>query len=95
MKACEPVQPAALVPVTVYVVVEEGEATTVAPVVLLRPVDGVHEYVVAPVAVSEELLPAQIAAVPPTPTVGLLLIVSVPGTLLLTHTNPGVEISQS
>ena len=36
------VQPAALVPVTVYDVVTVGHAFTVAPVVALKPVAGVH-----------------------------------------------------
>ena len=36
------VQPLASVPVTVYVVVEEGLAETLAPVVLLNPVAGDH-----------------------------------------------------
>ena len=35
-----PVQPLRLVPVTVYVVVDEGEAFTVDPVVALSPVEG-------------------------------------------------------
>ncbi len=38
-----PVQEAALVPVTVYVVVAEGFAETVAPDVAERPVEGDHE----------------------------------------------------
>jgi len=36
-------QPLALVPVTVYTVVEPGEAFTTEPVVALRPVPGIHE----------------------------------------------------
>jgi len=36
------VQPLASVPVTVYVVVEEGLAETLAPVVVLSPVAGDH-----------------------------------------------------
>jgi hypothetical protein len=40
------------VPVTVYVVVEVGFAVTGEPVVELSAVDGVHVYVVAPLAVS-------------------------------------------
>ena len=36
------VHPAAEVPVTVYVVVETGDAVTVEPVVLLNPAAGVH-----------------------------------------------------
>jgi len=46
-----PVQPAALVPVTVYVVVAAGLAETDAPVVAESPVDGVQVYVEAPLAV--------------------------------------------
>ena len=49
------VQPLLSVPVTVYVEVEAGDAVTVAPVVALSPVAGVHEYVVAPLAVSVAL----------------------------------------
>ena len=51
-----------LVPVIVYVMVAEGFAVTVAPVVALKPVDGDHEYVLAPKAVSVAELPAQIVA---------------------------------
>ena len=39
-------------PVTVEVVVEEGLAVTLGPVVVLSEVDGLHEYVFAPLAVS-------------------------------------------
>lgn len=53
-------QPLALVPETVYVVVVVGPAVTVAPVVPDNPVDGLHEYVEAPDAVSDTLLPLQI-----------------------------------
>ena len=38
----ELVQPAVLVAVAVYVVVVEGDAVTVAPEVVFRPVDGLH-----------------------------------------------------
>jgi hypothetical protein len=37
------VHPLLPVPVTVYVVVEDGEAVTDEPVVLLNPVGGLHE----------------------------------------------------
>jgi len=37
-----PVQPAAEVPVIVYVVVAAGLAVTLAPVVALKPVEGLH-----------------------------------------------------
>jgi len=55
-----PVQPAALVPVTVYVVVTPGLAITVAPVVPLNPVAGAHVYVDALEAVSDTFPPVQI-----------------------------------
>jgi hypothetical protein len=55
------VQPAALLPVTVYVVVAEGFAVTVAPLVLLSPVAGLQLYVAPPEAVNEVEAPAQIA----------------------------------
>ena len=54
------VQPSALVPTTVYVVDAAGFAVTLAPVDALRPVEGFQVYVVAPVAVSVPLVPAQI-----------------------------------
>lgn len=56
-------QPAAPDPVTVYVVVEPGAAFTVAPVVALNPVEGDHEYVVAPLAVIFVLPPLQMVGV--------------------------------
>ena len=52
-----PVHPAALVPVTVYVVVEAGDTTSG---LLVDPV--LHKYVFAPAPVSVELSPIQIAA---------------------------------
>ena len=39
-------------PVTVYVMVEAGLAVTEEPVFALNPVEGDHEYVAAPFAVS-------------------------------------------
>ena len=66
-----------LVPVTVYVVVVAGDAATVVPVVPLNPVAEVHAYVVAPLAVSDTLSPAQIV-----PLAGVTLITK----LLLTVT---------
>jgi hypothetical protein len=51
-----------VVPVTVYVVVTVGFAVTVAPVVEDNPVEGLHVYVVAPLAVSIVLPPVQIVA---------------------------------
>lgn len=45
-------QPFASVPVTVYIVDEEGVAETLAPVSADKPVAGVHAYVAPPCAVS-------------------------------------------
>jgi hypothetical protein len=56
------VQPPDADPVTVYVMVDVGEAITVAPVVALRAVDGDQAYVVPPEAVSETFDPLQIDA---------------------------------
>ena len=55
------VQPLLAVPVTVYVVVDDGFAETLAPVVLLRPVDGDHAYVLAPPAINTTGWPLQMA----------------------------------
>ena len=52
-------QPFALVPVTVYEVVEAGLAFTFAPVVALNPVAGLQVYVLAPPAVSGAEAPLQ------------------------------------
>jgi hypothetical protein len=65
-----PEQPLA-VPVIVYVVVVIGDAITVAPVVALRPVEGLHAYVPAPEAVSEVEEPVHIAVGPLTVIVGI------------------------
>lgn len=54
------VHPAALVPVTVYVIVLVGLAVTFAPVVALKPVDGDQVYVEAPEAVKLTDAPIQI-----------------------------------
>ena len=54
------VHPKAPVPVTVYVVVEFGDAVTVEPVVGLKPVVGDQVYVFIPLAVNVVLCPAQI-----------------------------------
>lgn len=50
-----------LVPTTVYVCVLVGDAVTVAPVVPLNPVAGLHTYEPAPLAVIPTLLPAHTA----------------------------------
>jgi hypothetical protein len=55
-------QPAALVPVTVYVVVEPTLHVTVAPVEALRPVAGDQLYVDAPLEVIDVEPPAHIEA---------------------------------
>ena len=63
-------QPFASVPVTVYVVVLDGVAVTIAVFVTFKPVDGLHEYVDAPLAVNVVLDPAQIVASNPAFTTG-------------------------
>ena len=59
-----------VVPVTVYVVVTAGLAVTIAVLVPLKPVDGLHTYVVAPVAVKVVFPPAQMVASTPAATTG-------------------------
>jgi hypothetical protein len=56
------VHPFTSVPVTVYVMVDVGFAVTVAPVVALKSVAGLHAYVLAPLAVSGVDCPLQIDA---------------------------------
>jgi hypothetical protein len=63
-------QPLASVPVTVYVVVASGVATTVEPVVALKPATGLQTYVVAPVAISVALDPLQTVSSLPAFTTG-------------------------
>jgi uncharacterized membrane protein (DUF4010 family) len=79
----EPTHPKLLVPVTVYVVVADGVAVTLAPVVADRPVAGNHVYVAAPVAINEVDEPAHIATLVPAVTTGngFTLIVIVAGAL--------------
>ena len=70
------VHPEAEAPVIVYEVVTVGLAVTVDPVVALRPVAGLHVYVLAPLAESEADLPTQIVA-ELTATVGVGFTVTV------------------
>ena len=49
------------VPTSVYVVVTAGLALTEEPIVELKPVEGFHVYVLAPLAVKVTLPPAHIA----------------------------------
>lgn len=65
------------VPVTVYVMVEVGDAVTDEPVVLLSPVAGLQVYELAPEAVRVVDCPAQIAEGVGTVTTGTGLTVTV------------------
>jgi len=56
------VHPFASVPVTVYVIVADGFATTDAPVVALNAVAGLHKYELAPLAVRVVDCPSHIDA---------------------------------
>ena len=60
-----------------------GSAVTPDPVVAVRPVAGVHEYVVPPVAVSVVDEPLQIATFEPALMVGSAFTVTVTDDLLL------------
>ena len=51
-------------------VVVVGLAVTLAPVVALKPVDGLQTYELVPVAVNTVLVPSQIVASIPASTVG-------------------------
>jgi hypothetical protein len=64
-------------PVTVYVVVDDGLATTVDPVVVFSAVDGLHEYVFAPLAVSVVFCPVQMVMLGETVTTGMGFMVTV------------------
>ena len=70
------VQPSAS-PVTVYVTVDAGVEVTVAPVVALRYVAGLHEYVFAPLAVSVVFCPVQMVMFGETVTTGTGFTVTV------------------
>jgi hypothetical protein len=64
-------------PVTVYVIVEDGLAITLAPVVEFRVVAGLHEYMFAPPAASTVDCPSQIVTDGETVTTGSGLTVTV------------------
>ena len=64
-------------PVTVYVIVEVGLATTVAPVVVFNEVAGLHVYVFAPLAVSVVFCPVQMVMFGETVTTGIGFTVTV------------------
>jgi hypothetical protein len=69
-------QPAKLVPVTVYVVVEAGLAFAESHVAQFKPDEGNHWYEGAPFALSAKLSPAHIAGVGGTTvTVGVIFTV--------------------
>ena len=53
------------IPVTVYVVVADAAADTMAPDVALNPMDGLHAYVLAPLAVMEMLAGKPLQIEPP------------------------------
>ena len=63
--------------------VDDGLAVTLAPVVPDKPVDGLHEYIVPPVAVNIAEEPLQIATPEPAPTTGIALTVTVTVAVLL------------
>ena len=63
--------------------VDDGLAVTLAPVVPDKPVDGLHEYVVPPVAVSVVDEPLQIAMPEPALIAGIALTVTVTVAVLL------------
>jgi hypothetical protein len=74
-----PIQPPAVVPVKVYVVVTAGSAITCVPVVAFNPVAGLHVYVLAPLAIIPTVSPAQTAGDMP-----VILILTVGGGVILT-----------
>jgi hypothetical protein len=64
------------------VVVEDGEAVTLLPVVADRPVEGAHVYVVPPVPLITVELPLQIVAAPVAAIGGLLMVTVLVAVLL-------------
>ena len=77
---CVAVQPPAPVPVKVYVSVVAGFAVTTLPVVALKPIAGLHVYVVAPVAVNPTEPPEQNVVGPDGVIVTVGLVFTVIGT---------------
>ena len=63
--------------------VDDGLAVILAPVVADKPVEGLQEYVVPPVAVNIVEEPLQIATPEPTPMEGIALTVTVTIAVLL------------
>ena len=77
VKLCDAEHPKELVPVTVYEVVTDGAAETIAPVLTFSPSEGAQVYVLAPEAVNTELLPGQMVDdAADTKTVGIVLTVN-------------------
>ena len=74
---------APVVPITVYIVVPEGLAMTVFPVVVFNPVAGDQTYVLAPDATKVSDVPPQIAVV-----FGITFMVGVGFTVTLTVAVP-------
>jgi len=85
-----PLQPEEFVPVTVYVVVEDGFAVTLAVLVALNPVEGLHAYVPpppAPLAVSTTEPPLQKVVEP----VGVMVMVGLGLTVIVTVVVAGAQ----
>jgi phage terminase large subunit-like protein len=79
-----PMHPLAPVPVTVYVRVDVGLATTFIPVVTFNPVEGLQAYVVAPLAVKVVLAPPHnVEDAGEIDTVGVGFTATINGRLLL------------
>jgi hypothetical protein len=70
-------QPLPSVPVTVYVILLDGLAVTVAPVVADKLVAGIQVYVTAPVPVNPVDKPLHIATFDPADTIGKAFTVTI------------------
>ena len=87
------VQPLASVPVTVYVIVEDGLADTVDPVGAESPVEGLHIYEVAPPPVRDTDWPLHSTVdTGVAVTVGAGIIFTVPEAVLV-HPFPSVPVT--